>query len=62
MNLVESLLGYRSFSSESEIRYSVEQSRYYDSSKGRRKITSVFRLHGFDGVVPFGQGAVRCDA
>ncbi len=37
MNLVESLLGYRSFSSESEIRYSVEQSRYYDSSKGRRK-------------------------
>ena len=33
MNLVESLLGYRSFSSESEIRHSIEQSRYYDSSK-----------------------------
>ena len=26
------------------------------------KITSVFSLHGFDGVVPFGEEAVRCDA
>ena len=33
MNLVESLLGYRSFASESEIRRSIEQSKYYDSSK-----------------------------
>ena len=31
MTLVESLLGYRSFSSEPEIRRSVEQSKYYDA-------------------------------
>ena len=28
----------------------------------RARITSVFSSHGFDGVVPFGQGAVGCDA
>ena len=33
MTLVESLLGYRSFSSEPEIRRSIEQSKYYDASK-----------------------------
>lgn len=33
MSLVERLLGYRSFSSEPEIRRSVEQSKHYDSSK-----------------------------
>ena len=33
MSLVESLLGYRSFSSEPEIRRSIEQSKYYDASK-----------------------------
>ena len=32
MNLVESLLGYRAFSSEGEIRRSIEKSRGYDSS------------------------------
>ncbi len=33
MSLVESLLGYRSFSSEPEIRRSIEQSNCYDASK-----------------------------
>ena len=33
MNLVESLLGYRTFSSEREIRHSIERSRGYDSSR-----------------------------
>ena len=33
MSLVESLLGYRSFSSEPEIRRGIEQSKYYDVSK-----------------------------
>lgn len=33
MTLVESLLGYRNFSSEPEIRRSIEQSKYYDASK-----------------------------
>ena len=33
MSLVESLLGYRSFASEPEIRRSIEQSKYYDASK-----------------------------
>lgn len=33
MNLVESLLGYRSFASEPEIRSSIEQSKYYDATK-----------------------------
>ena len=32
MSLVESLLGYRSFSSEPEIRNSIAQSKYYDAS------------------------------
>lgn len=32
MSLVESLLGYRSFSSEPEIRKSIAQSKYYDAS------------------------------
>ncbi len=32
MNLIESLLGYRSFSSEPEIRESITKSRSYDSS------------------------------
>ena len=33
MSLVESLLGYRSFSSEPEIRRSIEQSKAFDASK-----------------------------
>ena len=33
MSLVESLLGYRTFSSEREIRRSIEQSRDYDSTR-----------------------------
>ena len=33
MSLVESLLGYRRFSSEPEIRESMAKSQYYDSSK-----------------------------
>ena len=33
MNLVESLLGYRTLSSEREIRHSIERSRGYDSSR-----------------------------
>lgn len=33
MNLVESLLGYRSFATEPEIRGSIEQSKYYDATK-----------------------------
>ncbi len=33
MSLVETLLGYRSFASEPEIRRSIEQSKYYDASK-----------------------------
>ena len=33
MSLVESLLGYRSFVSEPEIRRSIEQSPYFDASK-----------------------------
>lgn len=32
MNLIESLLGYRNFSSESEIRKSIKNSKSYDSS------------------------------
>ena len=31
-------------------------------AKGRRKNNFRFSLHGFDGVVPFGEEAVRCDA
>ena len=33
MSLVESLLGYRSFSSEPEVCRSIQQSKYYDASK-----------------------------
>jgi hypothetical protein len=33
MSLVESLLGYRCFASEPEIRRSIEQSKHYDASK-----------------------------
>ena len=33
MSLVESLLGYRAFSSEREIRRSIETSKGYDSSR-----------------------------
>ncbi len=32
------------------------------AQRPRARITSVFSSHGFDGVVPFGQGAVGCDA
>ena len=40
MSLVESLLGYRSFSSEPEIRRSIEQSKYYDTSKDKSEDVS----------------------
>ena len=31
-------------------------------TKGRSKNNFRFSSHGFDGVVPFGEDAVRCDA
>ena len=41
MSLVERLLGYRSFSSEPEIRRSIEQSKHYDLSKESQEDAAV---------------------
>ena len=44
-------------------RSAVEVADYRGATpRPRARISSVFSSHGFDGVVPFGQGAVRCDA
>ena len=43
------------------IEYGTRWDKFADA-KGRSKNNFRFSLHGFDGVVPFGEEAVRCDA